>query len=364
MGVGIETPAIVLNRAVVITSPGGAAIAVVRLLGPGVQIFLLQHFSRKPVIGRCVHGELFDGSRIIDDPVVVLISSEAADVNVHGGPWVIKSMLELAKADGFEILNSANDSRDDAFAEATTQLLRETLSHLHLARTELAVRLLLAQPLAWENLKRRAAAGSVVVEELQQIEQDRSLHWMLSLPKVAIVGPANVGKSTLANSLFGQERSITADLPGTTRDWVGEIANVGGLAVMLIDTAGRRATDDPIESAAIAAGNEQVGGADLVLVVLDRSAPLGPFERDLLSAHPRSIRIANKSDQPAAWGGKSMNAIETVATKGIGIERLQRNIREHFECSDDALDRPRCWTSRQLQIVARSITGPSALTEI
>jgi tRNA modification GTPase len=333
---------------------------VVRLLGPGVQTFLRQHFSRQVLLGQCIHGELSDGARIIDDPVVVLISPEAADVNVHGGPWVVKSTLELAQTSGFEITKS----QDDAFVEARAPLWRETLSHLNRARTDLAVRTLLAQPAAWERLQRRAAAGSVAVEELRQIERDRGLLWMLSLPKVAIIGPANVGKSTLANHLFGQQRSITADLPGTTRDWIGEIANINGLAVMVIDTAGRRATDDTIETAAIAAGNQQVGEADLVLIVLDRSTPLGPFERDLMSAHPNAVRIANKADQPPAWIASTVDAIETVATKGSGIEQLQRTIRERFDCAGDAIDRPRCWTARQRSIVARSIEDPSALVEI
>jgi tRNA modification GTPase len=350
----------VVNRAILLTAPGSAAIAVVRLLGPGVQAFLKQHFSRKTPLGQCVHGELFDGARIIDDPVVVLISAEAADVNLHGGLWVVKSALDLAHASGFEIVKN----QDDSFVEGSTVLWQETLSHLRYARTELAARMLLAQPAAWEQFKQRAAAGLVGAEELQRIEQDRGLMWMLSLPKVAIVGPANVGKSTLANRLFGQERSITADLPGTTRDWVGEIANIDGLAVMLIDTAGRRATEDPIESAAIAAGGEQTSGADLVLIVLDRSMPLGEFERGLLSAHPDAVAIANKADRIAAWAASTVNGIELIATQGSGVERLERAIREHFQCADDIPDRPRWWTTRQRRIIAQSITDRAVLAEI
>src|ERR1700689_4305401 len=104
-----NTPAIAANRAVLLTAPGSAAIAVVRLLGPGVQTFLRQHFSRQIQLAQCFHGELSDGARIIDDPVVVLISPEAADVNLHGGPWVVKSMLELARAGGFEIVKVQED---------------------------------------------------------------------------------------------------------------------------------------------------------------------------------------------------------------------------------------------------------------
>src|ERR1019366_7350391 len=124
---------------------------------------------------------------------------------------------------------------------------------------------------------------------------------------------------------------------------------------MLIDTAGRRATEDPIESAAIAAGGDQTGGADLVLIVLDRSMPLGEFEHSVLSAHPDAIRIANKVDQPATWDASVVNAIEMAARQGTGIERLERAIREHFRCGDDVLDRPRWWTTRQHRIIARSM---------
>ena len=104
-------------------------------------------------------------------------------------------------------------------------LEQEVLMSLPLARTELTLRMLLAQPAAWDRLIARPPAKA----ETENILADRALHWLLHPPRVAIVGAANVGKSTLANQLFGQQRSITVDLPGTTRDWVGETANLDGL---------------------------------------------------------------------------------------------------------------------------------------
>jgi tRNA modification GTPase len=343
------------NHAILLTAPGSAAIAVIRLLGPAVETFLRDHFSRPTVPGQCIHGMLSDGDRLIDDCVVVQISSQTADINVHGGPWVVQSVLELMKTAGFEIINPKSNLLSDTFVETETPIWRETLAHLSLARTELAARLLLAQPVAWEKFQSRADAGLIAIEELRQIEQDRALHWMLSPPKVAIVGAANVGKSTLANALFGQERSITADVPGTTRDWVGEIANINGLAVTLIDTAGLRATDDPIEIAAIAAGREEVGAADLVLLVLDRSSLLKQSERDLLLSHPNAVRIANKSDRPPAWVASEINAIEISASMGTGMKGLREAICRHFQCNNVALDRPHCFTERQIQYIARSL---------
>src|SRR5204862_4618898 len=122
--------------------------------------------------------------------------------------------------------------------------------------------------------------------------------------------------STLANRLFAQERSITADLPGTTRDWAGELTNLDGLPVMLVDTAGIRDTDDPIERAAIAQGRAQIGGADLVVVVLDVTRSIEPEQGDLLRAmlsEHETIVVCNKSDRPAAWERASIGRRDAIA---------------------------------------------------
>src|SRR6185437_14534233 len=139
-----------------------------------------------------------------------------------------------------------------------------------------------------------------------------------------------VGKSTLANQLFGQERSITADLPGTTRDWVGEIANLDGLPIMLLDTPGIRATSDPIESAAIEGAGEQMQQADLILLVLDASRPLDPDQAVLMERFPDALKLVNKCDLPAAWDWRAIGSTELIATTGIGVDILRKRIRAHF----------------------------------
>jgi small GTP-binding protein len=313
------------NRVILLTAPGVAAIAVVRLSGPAVPDFLARRFSKPVPENRCVHGLLRDGDRIIDDCVAVR-RGDRVDLNLHGGSYVVQSAMQLAESDGFEI------SKQTA-VDADTSLWREVLQSLPMAKTEQAVRMLLAQPKAWES-----------PGDLREILADSSGKWMLATPRVAIVGPANVGKSTLANQLFGQARSITADLPGTTRDWVGEIANIDGLAVMLVDTPGIRQTDDPIEDAAIAGSRQQIQSADLVILVLDQSAEM---DRKILDAFPDAIRIANKSDVPVRWAAKEINAISTVATTGLGMEELRREIRRRFGWESMDLSRARWWTEEQ-----------------
>ncbi|MGA2582250.1 MAG: GTPase [Tepidisphaeraceae bacterium] len=317
------------NAAFLLTARGPAAIALIRLVGPKVADFL-KCFSKPVIPGKCVHGELRDGDVVIDDPVVVAAGDLSwVDVSVHGGAWVIGSVLELAKRLGFEILD--DPPPQIAFPEAADLLEAEMLSHLPLARTELALRTLLAQPAAWKR-----GAPDIA---------DRSLWHLLHPPRVAIVGEPNVGKSTLANRLFGQERSITADIAGTTRDWVGEIADIDGLAVILVDTPGDRATVDPLEEAAIAASRDQIRQADLVIRLLDAT-------RLPTKILPGEMPVVNKCDLLAAWDIKSSNALKISARSGEGIPELRKQILSHFGIHDYDILRARWWTEQQRRILS------------
>ena len=335
------------DRATLLTPSLPAAIAVVRVAGPGVPAFLARRFSRPASVGRAVHGQLRDeAGHTLDDPVVVLCHGHTADLNLHGGPWVVRSVLNLAERDGFTIA--------PAVADGPTPLWREVMDALPAAPTPATVRMLLAQPAAWATVRCDPA-------EVRAILNDPSGRWLTAPPTVAIVGPPNVGKSTLANQLFGQERSITADVPGTTRDWIGDVADLGGLAVHLLDTPGVRETADPIEAAAIVVAAERTRSADLVVLVLDRSVPLGDEERRLMAAHPAAIVVANKADKAAAWNGA---AVSVVATTGGGVDELRAAIRRRFGCETIDPGQPRWWTDRQRAILENALNGPEALRAI
>jgi tRNA modification GTPase len=331
------------NFAAVLTPPGVGAIAVIRLHGPRVQEFLRASFSRPAVPRRCVHGELRDGGTVIDDPVVVLSADGCwVDMNVHGGAWVVQASLDLARRQGFSLVESREIPLPSFTLDASGELEREMLAYLPLATTELAVRVLLAQPTAWERLQR----SEVRADDARRMLADRSLHWLLHPPRIAIVGIPNAGKSTLANQLFGQQRSITADVPGTTRDWVGETANLDGVAVILVDTPGIRSSEDPIETEAIGRAQDQIQLADTVVLVQDATKPADPQQQEMANRFPHAIRVLNKSD--AADGSLVADtAIRTVATTGQGIDQLRSAIRRRFGCDAIDLNVPRCWTDRQ-----------------
>jgi tRNA modification GTPase len=157
--------------------------------------------------------------------------------------------------------------------------------------------------------------------------------------QVAIVGKPNVGKSSLFNALVGASRAIVTPLPGTTRDFITELTDVAGLRLTLVDTAGERmpgadqADLDEVERAGIERARGARSVADLVLIVLDRSAPLEDMDRLILeqtAALPRVI-VVNKVDLPKAWsaealGGQGRAAVSTCARTREGLDALGETI--------------------------------------
>ena len=116
--------------------------------------------------------------------------------------------------------------------------------------------------------------------------------------RAVLVGRPNAGKSSLLNALLQVERAIVTPVAGTTRDTLEETANLGGVPVVLIDTADITATADPVEQIGVERSRRALASADLVLLVLDGSAPLS--DEDLTIAaltHGRpTLLVCNKAD--------------------------------------------------------------------
>ena len=143
--------------------------------------------------------------------------------------------------------------------------------------------------------------------------------------EVAIAGRPNVGKSSLFNALAGAARAIVTDVPGTTRDLVTEVVDVGGLRVTLVDTAGMRPAQDDVEAEGIARARQAWEVADLVLVIVDGSAPLGPLDCDILdrTAGRRRLLISNKADLGRMHGE---GFVAVSARTGEGLDALRAEL--------------------------------------
>ena len=139
--------------------------------------------------------------------------------------------------------------------------------------------------------------------------------------RTVIFGAPNVGKSSLLNRLLGYDRAIVSSIPGTTRDTLEEVINLGGIPVRLIDTAGIRASEDLVERAGIERTHSVLASADLVLQVLEASAPPAPLE----PLDVPKIVVLNKSDLGVheGWEDPSWQcAIPISCATGHGFEAL------------------------------------------
>ncbi len=142
--------------------------------------------------------------------------------------------------------------------------------------------------------------------------------------RVAIVGRPNAGKSSLLNQLLGRDRAIVSPQAGTTRDTIEEIANVRGIPVIFVDTAGLRDSTDLVEREGIRRSRESLEQAELVLHVVDPSVPADPStaELDAQLSGRVSFRVLNKCDL-GDLGPVPMNGLKVSCLTGEGIEALK-----------------------------------------
>ena len=174
-------------------------------------------------------------------------------------------------------------------------------------------------------------AGAVSAELTQIVERvDRILgdaqrgRMIRDGATVVITGLTNVGKSSLFNELVGHDRAIVTATPGTTRDLVTETIEIDGLSIRLVDTAGLRDAIDDAEREGVSRSVRARDVADVLLLVLDQSEPLGIEDRDLLGTTESRSRVvvANKVDR--ASSATVAGAIPVSAMTGFGIADLRR----------------------------------------
>jgi small GTP-binding protein len=252
-------------------------------------------------------------------------------------------------------------------------LTAEVALALPAARTMTAVRLLTHQRgagvgrwaeewRAWLAAAPRGAGDLWPLHTTAQwlLARSAALRRLLDPPRVAIVGAPNAGKSTLANALLGRMVSIASDVPGTTRDWVEAPVHLAGangieVAVTLVDTAGVRATTDPLERESIRRTEAQARAADVVVVVVDATRPWSVGEWDRLTGDDQPVVVVlNKWDLVTAGearGADEAGVVHLSALRQTGLEGLMTAVLGQLDLADVHPEEPFVFSARQRALV-------------
>jgi len=187
----------------------------------------------------------------------------------------------------------------------------------------------------------------VVIEEVQsRIEIIRSqISGLLATAKTgkilrdgletAIIGKPNVGKSSLLNALLQEQRAIVTNVPGTTRDSIEEYANIGGIPLRIIDTAGIRDTDDFVEKIGVDKARAYIERASLVLVLFDFSREISSEDEDIIKLieDKEALILINKTDLKGLLSVEKIRAklplhkfIEISTIEETGLDQLRKAI--------------------------------------
>lgn len=265
----------------------------------------------------------------VDEGLVARWSQTSASLMPHGGPAVVRAILQALRDAGLRAAQGGDPQPD--YPEATTLLEARMLEALALAASPLAVDLLLDQPRRWVSVGERGDQGSP-----DDLARWRRLNRLIDPPLVVALGPPNIGKSTLLNTLAGRSVSLVADAPGTTRDHVGVALDLGGVVVRYLDTPGigRASPERPIDTEAEAVAQRLAAGADLVVLCEDPTArAVEP------PAGMAVLRVGLRSDLGMPAGAVD---VAVSAVRGEGLEALVSAMRERLVPKAD-LDDPRPW---------------------
>ena len=335
------------------TPPGRGGIAVVAMTGAEAEQILAKAFrppaSHADAAPEAIQlGKLVDSNGEVLDEVIVARSDQGAiEINIHGGPAVARAVLGRLAELGAE-LAPAKSAADESFIACHPErdnpaIGREMLDILPAAASELVATAISQQ---WSaGLSALASDPNATSDQLRQAAgRFEIMRKLLSPPDVVLVGPPNVGKSTLANVLVGREVSIVHHTPGTTRDWVREQAILDGVPVWLTDTAGLfEFPDDPhgVEAESVRRARGRAEQADLLLLV--SSGEEATETPDWL--HARNIvLVAAKSDLARPAGDFD---IAVSAATGDSLDDLRAAILTSLGLADIDPTAPAAFTPRQ-----------------
>jgi tRNA modification GTPase len=366
--------------AAIATPAGVGGIGVVKISGPsawaiGERLFQPARVPEKFCSHRLYHGHILepDTGRPVDEVLTSFMRAphtytreDVVEINCHSGMAVLERILELVLRSGARLAEPGEFTRraflngriDLTQAEAVLDVIHsKTRRSLDLASEQLRGTLnLIITHLRTHLLQVLATVEATIdfpeeeIETPEGAELAERLHTQVLDPvtdllaryedgrilreglAVTIAGKPNVGKSRLLNTLLRCDRALVTPVPGTTRDVIEEGFNLRGIPIRLVDTAGLCEADTLVEQLGMELTRDRLARADLVLFVLDRSAPL---TREDIQIHKelgdkRRIILLNKADLDrhpdfAAAGGRfpDETILEISALRGDGIEGLK-----------------------------------------
>lgn len=327
------------------TPQGVGAIAVIRLSGKEAITITNEVFAGKDLTKQASHtihfGTIRDGGRIVDEVLVSLFiapksftKEDVVEISTHGSSYIINQVIKLlirkgarpAKPGEFTQRAFLNGQFDLAQAEAVADLIHADSEASHQAalhqmrggfsgeikqlRDQLihfASMIELELDFSEEDVEfaSRDELQSLVEKLLRVVEQLISSFDLGNVIKngvpTVIAGKPNAGKSTLLNALLNEEKAIVSDIAGTTRDFIEDEINIGGVIFRFIDTAGLRETTDTIEAIGVSRTQEKMKTASLILYLFDLSdTDMIEINRDINKLENLGVpfvKVANKKDK-------------------------------------------------------------------
>lgn len=365
----------------VATAPGMGGVGIVRLSGAGVRDIAARLFSGELRHSQLRYGQLLgEAGETLDQGLAVLFEAprsftgeDVVEFHGHGGPVVLSAIVAACQALGARLARPGEFS-ERAFLNGKMDLTQaEAIADLIASSSTLAARGALrslqgafskrvdeiAEQVLWlrtyveatldfpdeEDVDHMASAkaNERLVESLGCIDQlllgTAQSVLLTEGVQVALLGAPNVGKSSLLNRLAQQERAIVSDIPGTTRDLLEADLVLDGLPITLIDTAGLRNSDDPVEREGVRRALRRAGQVDLVICV---STPGQPFnDRSVeIEAGAARLDVVNKIDlKPTlepGWVSEPVPLVRVSATEGQGMDALVAAIKQAVGFSTDA----------------------------
>jgi tRNA modification GTPase len=369
--------------AAIATAPGRGAVGILRVSGPDAARIACALCTTLPEPRRARLRRLRDAEGLVVDEGLVLYfpgpdsftGEDVIELQGHGGPLVLSILLASACAAGARLARPGEFS-ERAFLNGRLDLAQaESIADLIDAGSHAAVRAA-SRSLQGEFSARVSALVDALTSLRADLEAaldfaDEDVPWLSSAQMrlrldglqrgladvlraavqgrrlrdgltVAIGGQPNVGKSTLLNRLAGTEAAIVSPIAGTTRDVLREHLTLDGLPVTVLDTAGLRDSDDPVERIGIERARRAIEQAEVQLwLVDDRSGPTAVDEAELatLSPNAQPLLVRTKCDLSGAPAGRiDADSLRLSAATGAGIDALIRLLHERAGLDATATD--------------------------